>query len=662
MADNVENINITTDPLSSKDYTTRTVAPKYLVFHYTAGYSSKKGEALHAKEWAGKTGQVGAEFSVDDELIVQHIDPEKYHSFAIGSHVPGSDFRHNNCINVEMCSQWDYNKYPKDPITCDYPNVDGYTFTEAVLNNAYKLGRYIIQKYNISPENIVSHHIVNDDHKKCPGIKGWNKGEWYNYNTTTRKGELCVDANGNTVYNTDEKFTAFRMKLGASGPYINATYNGDSNGTMQATQGQSSVYIIHDQNLPQYKESGEEGQFLKNAMNNKSSSGTLNMDIDTSYIKHTRIYKATEPKIILAEMYLPLEKRSLNGIEQIDSSINDMVSSKNSSVNSSYGTEDVLQAIDTNGRVIGNTSTLNTEVTDDKMQYLINRNPNYKQEYDEWVRQPDTEGTGDKGRIFLDNIYQKENCHIRIVEYLDSIIKNELDAEGKPLYNSYEILYENIELLTGKPPKDFYVARAEYVLLKDGEELYLIDKIPNYDEQYKKWQSEDYTTRLYINNLESEESCKTEANKQLADLILQLNEEAKDHLFNGYKINDIIPQKAYKKDDKIYYMAQVTFELIKDPHAPYLAAKLPDYEQKFKEWEEASKYTRIYIPPYEYKEGEDPTPMFDNLIYEKGKTIYGKKIDKYKFNIVQKNIHNAYFKDDKIYNVARVEYQIINLK
>ena len=59
---------------------------KYLVYHYTAGVSSKKGKALGTADWFANPKAGGsADFIVDDELIVQYNpDPKNRYCWAVG--------------------------------------------------------------------------------------------------------------------------------------------------------------------------------------------------------------------------------------------------------------------------------------------------------------------------------------------------------------------------------------------------------------------------------------------------------------------------------------------------------------------------------------------------------------------------------------------------
>ena len=71
-----------------------------------------------------------------------------------------------NTVSIEICS------------TCtptSAANVDchkGWSFTDAALNNAVKIAKIIMKKYNIPLDRVVRHYDVSG--KPCPGIMGWN--------------------------------------------------------------------------------------------------------------------------------------------------------------------------------------------------------------------------------------------------------------------------------------------------------------------------------------------------------------------------------------------------------------------------------------------------------------------------------------------------------
>lgn len=147
---------------------------KYLVIHYTAGVASKPGSARNTAAYFASPNAGGtADFIVDDSEMVQYNpDPKTRACWAVG----GSKYNNKggrlygiannkNCISIEICST---NKTGK----MTSPNDSNYYFTDAAVNNAVALAKYLMQKYGIPADRVIRHYDVNG--KPCPGIRGWN--------------------------------------------------------------------------------------------------------------------------------------------------------------------------------------------------------------------------------------------------------------------------------------------------------------------------------------------------------------------------------------------------------------------------------------------------------------------------------------------------------
>ena len=166
------NINIIKDFLKVHITPKTRTSIKYLVIHFTAGSSSKPGRAKSAKH-TFETSQASADFCVDDRDIVQFSpDPYKYYCWAVGK--SKTDITNSNSISIEICSNIKQGRSVK------YANTDGWYFTKETLENAKKLAKYLIKKYNIPKNRVVRHWDVNL--KNCPGIIGWNTGSLYDDN------------------------------------------------------------------------------------------------------------------------------------------------------------------------------------------------------------------------------------------------------------------------------------------------------------------------------------------------------------------------------------------------------------------------------------------------------------------------------------------------
>lgn len=147
--------------------------PKYLAIHYTAGASSQPGKA-EAEYNSFIKRSASADFAVDDRDMVQfNPDPEQYYCWAVGGPKlagnGGSLYgkaTNSNTVSIEICSN------RKIGTNGDKANHSGWYFTEAALDNAVKLAKIIMKKYNIPLERVVRHYDITG--KKCPGVIGWN--------------------------------------------------------------------------------------------------------------------------------------------------------------------------------------------------------------------------------------------------------------------------------------------------------------------------------------------------------------------------------------------------------------------------------------------------------------------------------------------------------
>lgn len=146
----------------------------YIVVHYTAGTTSKKGSAVNAAHWFMNPDCRGsADYIVDDEEIAQYNgDIENFYTW----HCGGMKYNNKggkmmgkvlnaNSIGIELCSN---NKLKK----MMPGNHESYYFTPSTLDNAEKLIKHLMAKYNIPVSHIVRHYDCTG--KLCPGVIGWN--------------------------------------------------------------------------------------------------------------------------------------------------------------------------------------------------------------------------------------------------------------------------------------------------------------------------------------------------------------------------------------------------------------------------------------------------------------------------------------------------------
>ena len=175
---------------------------KYLAIHYTAGGSSAAGRALHVKSIFEKR-QASADFCVDDRDMVQfNPDLHNYYCWAVGdkknTNSGGGTLygiaTNRNTISIEICSNL------AKGASSSKANHDGWFFTPETMNNAVKLAKILMRKFNIPIERVVRHYDISG--KVCPGVPGWNNGK-------------LNDRNGNSLgkKNDSSQWLEFKKRL-----------------------------------------------------------------------------------------------------------------------------------------------------------------------------------------------------------------------------------------------------------------------------------------------------------------------------------------------------------------------------------------------------------------------------------------------------------------
>ena len=147
---------------------------KYIVWHYTAGSSSAPGRAKGMKSSWEKTQRASADFGVDDRDICQfNPDLKNYNCWHCGDKLnpySGGGKYHGkatnrNSIGIEICSNL------KKGYDASKVGHEGWYYTEEALNNAVKLTKILMKKFNIPIENVIRHYDVSG--KSCPAVVGW---------------------------------------------------------------------------------------------------------------------------------------------------------------------------------------------------------------------------------------------------------------------------------------------------------------------------------------------------------------------------------------------------------------------------------------------------------------------------------------------------------
>ena len=168
---------------------------KYLAIHFTAGSSSKAGSAKPVKH-VFEQRKASADFCVDDRDMVQfNPDLHNYYCWAVGDGNGKYGVTNKNSISIEICSSL------KKGTSAAVPNHSGWYFTDAALENAVKLSKYLMKKYNIPIDRVIRHYDAS--RKSCPGLVGWNDGTLYKEDGSKTKEK-----------NNSNEWIKFKKKLG----------------------------------------------------------------------------------------------------------------------------------------------------------------------------------------------------------------------------------------------------------------------------------------------------------------------------------------------------------------------------------------------------------------------------------------------------------------
>lgn len=179
----------------------KTRAIKYIVLHYTAGTSSKKGVARNiAAMFANPNNRAAsADFIIDDAEIVQYNPniADRY-TYAVGganysvkyTPLAGTFYgkcKNNNSISIEMCSS-KTNKLSLNATDTDW------SISASVVDKAVELTKFLMKKYNIPADRVIMHHHVTG--KLCPQPWCLNTKRldgWYKFKNRLTEGKVEDD-------------------------------------------------------------------------------------------------------------------------------------------------------------------------------------------------------------------------------------------------------------------------------------------------------------------------------------------------------------------------------------------------------------------------------------------------------------------------------------
>ena len=248
-------INITkqTSYSNTSAYSNRPLG--YIVIHYTAGTTSRTGVAYNtAVMFSNPSIYASADFIVDDTTAVQFNPDIKnrycWHCGDAKNYNKGGSYygacQNYNSIGIEVCSS---NKTGQMTAA----NDNNYYFTEAVINKAAELTKYLMQTYNIPADRVIRHYDVTG--KYCPGIKGWNedsgdvsawkafKAKLTGTSTSTSDTSQTVTATTNTdnLYRVRKSWSDSKSQIGAYKSLDSAKSVADKNNGYYVFDGKGNI-------------------------------------------------------------------------------------------------------------------------------------------------------------------------------------------------------------------------------------------------------------------------------------------------------------------------------------------------------------------------------------------------------------------------------------
>ena len=222
---------------------------KYIVIHYTAGTTSRTGTAYNtAVMFSNPSIYASADFIVDDATIVQFNPDIKnrycWHCGDNKNYNKGGSYyglcQNYNSIGIEVCSTNSTGRITN-------ANDQYFNFTDAVVNKAIELTKYLMKIYNIPASNVIRHYDVTG--KYCPGIIGWNADS-----------------------GSDAKWKAFKAKLTDTASTTSTTTNNKTNTT---TATKTSTTAINTDNLYRIRKTWSDSKSQIGAYKNLESAKSV---------------------------------------------------------------------------------------------------------------------------------------------------------------------------------------------------------------------------------------------------------------------------------------------------------------------------------------------------------------------------------------------------
>ena len=271
----------------------------YIVIHYTAGTTSRTGVAYNtAVMFSNPSIYASADFIVDDTTAVQFNPDIKnrycWHCGDAKNYNKGGSYygacQNYNSIGIEVCSS---NKTGQMTAA----NDNNYYFTEAVINKAVELTKYLMQTYNIPADRVIRHYDVTG--KYCPGIIGWNedsgdvsawkafKAKLTGTSTSTSDTSQTVTATTNTenLYRVRKSWSDSKSQIGAYKSLDSAKSVADKNNGYYVFDGKGNIVYPKT-------ESSYTVKITADVLNVRQGAGTSYPVVNT--VKQNEVYTIVE--------------------------------------------------------------------------------------------------------------------------------------------------------------------------------------------------------------------------------------------------------------------------------------------------------------------------------------------------------------------------------
>lgn len=144
--------------LITRNFSKRQTDPKYIVIHDTDNRNRGADVYMHGKYYQTNKRGASAHYTVQDNAIIQSVDDKDSAWHAQDRYNP--KINNSNSIGIEMTV---------------HPESDYKT----MMDNTIELTKHLMDKYDISPENIVRHKDVSG--KTCPRTMAENPQLWVKF-------------------------------------------------------------------------------------------------------------------------------------------------------------------------------------------------------------------------------------------------------------------------------------------------------------------------------------------------------------------------------------------------------------------------------------------------------------------------------------------------